>query len=167
MSKNALRYPSVDAMPESMQGPARRALERGKVSRAPVSREKRPRRDEEHNEQVVFFNRVRTLAINDPRYAAAARRTYSIPNGARVQKRTAGRLKAEGLKEGVSDTFTSYPSGNFHGLYIEMKSRTGSPSRQQSDWIQDSLALGYMAACCRGADEAMQVWRSYVEASFV
>lgn len=132
------------------------------VARSVKPRAKRPRRDEEHNEQVVFFNRVRAMAENDKRYAMAARRTHAIPNGGGRSKAEGGRLKAEGVTAGVSDVFVAYPVGQWHGLYIEMKSLTGRPSREQKDWIRDSTELGYFAVCARGADEAWEVWQAYV-----
>lgn len=135
------------------------------------AKRKKPRRDEEHNEQVVFFNRIRCLALNDERYRVAADRTYAIPNGGGRSKREAGRLKAEGVRAGVADVFVSYPASSMrnsggwdlHGLYIEMKSKTGPVSREQKAWIDQSLELGYAARVCRGADEAVEAWCKYVE----
>ncbi|WP_440221855.1 VRR-NUC domain-containing protein [Dokdonella sp. MW10] len=138
-------------------------------SAAPVFRKsmlRPPRRDDEHAEQAQFILRIRALAINDPRFARAASRTYAIPNGGGRSKAQAGKLKAEGVRAGVSDIFVSLPSGRLCGLYIEMKSKTGDPSREQREWLAESVDLGYGAACCRGAEEAMQVWRTYVEASW-
>lgn len=129
----------------------------------PVTKPKRRTGDPEHQEQVVFINRLKALAVNRPAYAMAVKRTHAIPNGGGRSKREAGRLKAEGVVAGVPDIFVAYPVPGFHGLYIEMKSLTGKPSREQQDWIRDSLALGYQAAVCRGADEAMKVWLDYVD----
>ena len=155
-----LRFPSVDAMPESMRSAAARALE--SRPRAGEPKVRKPRRDDEHNEQVVFFNRLRSLAVNDPRYADAVDSTFAIPNGGGRSKREAGRLKAEGVRAGVSDIFVALPVSGRAGLWIEMKSLTGKPSREQSDWITSRISLGYEGAITRGADEAMKVWRAYV-----
>lgn len=159
----ALRFSSVAAMPDAMR---HKVVAQGKVAERPAPAARAPRkppRDEEHNEQVVLFNRIRTLALNDPRYAAAARRTYAIPNGGRRSKREAGRMKAEGVTAGVSDVFCSVARGGHHGLYIEMKSLTGYASREQREWIADSIAEGYAAATCRGADVAFATWKEYVD----
>lgn len=134
-------------------------------SAAPVQRQRKPSRDLEHNEQVVFFNRIRALAMNDPAYAVPASRTFAIPNGGGRSKREAGRLKAEGVKAGVSDIFCSVARGGLHGLYIEMKSPTGSPSREQTAWVNESIDEGYAGAVCRGADLAFEVWKNYVDAA--
>lgn len=155
-----LRIPSVEFLPENLRAQARMQLT---PTAAEEPKKRKPSRDEEHHEQVAFINRIRTLALNDPRYATAADRTYAIPNGGGRTKREAGRLKAEGVRPGVSDLFVSLPVGEYRGLYIEMKSLTGSPSREQSIWIADSRALGYEAACCRGAAAAFKVWREYVD----
>lgn len=124
---------------------------------------KKPRRDEEHNAQVVFFNRIRASGVNKGgRYARAARRTFAIPNGGGRSKREAGRLKAEGVLTGVSDVFCSLPVWPWSGLYIEMKSATGTASPEQRAWIEESNQLGYLAVVCRGADEATTLWEAYV-----
>lgn len=154
-----LRFSSLDVLPAHLQDQARQQLLPPRGARSP----RKPRRDEEHTEQVVFFNRIRTLALNDPRFELAARRTHAIPNGGGRSKREAGRLKAEGVTPGVSDIFVALPAGVFHGLYIEMKSLTGSPSREQRAWLSDSVELGYAGTVCRGADEAFTVWLAYVE----
>jgi hypothetical protein len=155
-----LRVASVELLPEQCRAQAR--LQLVSANSGPARKQRKPRGDEEHNEQVVFFNRIRNLALNDARYAIAADRTYAIPNGGGRSKREAGRLKAEGVRPGVSDIFVSFPVPGSAGMYLEMKSLTGYPSREQRAWIPDSLALGYEAACCRGADEAYQTWLAYV-----
>lgn len=164
----ALRYSSVFAMPDAIRhkveaqgkGAAREVVT--KADTGTGSSTKKPRRDCEHTEQVVFFNRIRTLALNDPAYATAARRTFAIPNGGGRSKREAGRLKAEGVTAGVSDIFCSVPRGDQHGLYIEMKSLIGYASREQREWIAGSISEGYAAATCRGADAAFRLWKEYV-----
>lgn len=171
---SALRYSSVAAMPDGIRA---KVEAQGRASRRPatkpptaaVSRStaRKPRRDEEHNEQVVFINRIRTLAMNDVRYAVASRRTHAIPNGGGRSKREGGRLKAEGVVVGVPDIFCSVARGGKHGLYIEMKSLTGSASREQAAWISESIEEGYAAEVCRGADVAFKVWREYVDAGML
>lgn len=161
----SLRYASEGCMPAQM----RTLLDAQRAGERFYSKKEAPRqarKDSEHTEQVEFFARIRALAAADARFADAHARTYAIPNGGARSKRTAGRLKAEGVRPGIPDVFLSLPVGGQHGLYIEMKSLTGSPSREQREWLAASIRLGYAAACCRGADQALMVWRRYVEASF-
>lgn len=155
-----LRYASLDELP-----PAMRARTELQATRA---KQRKPRRDEEHEQQVVFFNRIHALAANDHRFELAAARTYAIPNGGARSKREAGRLKAEGVTKGVSDIFVSLPvhqnnRGRVFGLYIEMKSTTGRTSLEQDVWMDGSTRLGYEARLCRSANEAFEVWKAYVD----
>lgn len=187
-----LRYATLEDMPEGMRRlharrdlaesrkrkPAQPAAKPRQARRAAADRDevyedwrnagaikrRQPRRDEEHEQQVVFFNRLAALAVNAPRYALAVRRTHAIPNGGGRTKREAGRLKAEGVKKGVPDIFTAVPVNGAHGLYIEMKSTGGRVSEEQAAWIADALELGYAAVVCRSATEAMAAWLAYMGA---
>lgn len=159
----SVRYPNLGAMPGCMRtlADAQRAWEAFYAK--PV---RGPRKDGEHAEQVVFFNRIRALAMSDRRFELAVSQTFAIPNGGGRSKREAGRLKAEGVKAGVSDLMCALPSGSFHGLFIEMKSLTGYASREQREWIARCQRIGYHGAVCRGADVAFAEWKAYVEGSF-
>lgn len=170
---HALRYRDESELPESMQRLLARARANGERVGWAFSKEKppkqvtrKPRRDLEHNEQVVLINRIKALAVNDPRFALAADRTHAIPNGGGRSRAEAGRLKAEGVKSGVSDLFLALPAGSRHGLYIEMKASEGRVSDDQNKWLQRSCELGYAAHVCWSADEAFQTWMAYVESSF-
>lgn len=162
----ALRYASVATVPIEWQAKVKDAVEsQTKIGPVVIAgpKVKKHARDPEHQEQVVLINRLRCLAINDPRYALAFDRTFAVPNGGGRSKREAGRLKAEGVKPGVSDLVCLLPVGECHGLVIEMKSLTGFASREQKDFIEKSRALGYVAEVCRGADAAFKVWKAYVD----
>lgn len=77
-------------------------------------------------------------------------RIFAIPNGGARSPATAGRLKAEGVSSGVPDLFI--PAW---GLWVEMKrSKGGSLSAEQKDWI---IYLESVRFCCivgKGADDA-------------
>lgn len=165
-----LRYASVDELPPHLRALAQvkePGVQFGDIGKpTPPRKSRRPRRDLEHNEQVVLMNRIAALAVNDPRFALAAERTHAIPNGGGRSRAEAGRLKAEGVKRGVSDLFVAFPVAPQHGLYIEMKAQGGKVSDEQSKWIQRSRELGYAAHVCWTADEAFSIWRAYVEPSF-
>lgn len=127
------------------------------------ARTKAPRRELEHQEQARFIAGIHALARIDRRYAEAVDRTYAIPNGGGRTKAQAGKLKAEGVRKGVSDLFVSVPRGTWHGCYIEMKSETGTPTKEQKQWIADSRRLGYYATVCNGQAAAFEIWKAYVD----
>jgi len=156
-----LRYLTEADLPPGVRFADRAVSEICGSMAAPAKKSRKPRRDQEHQQQVNFFLRLAALAINEPRFAQAVRRTHAIPNGGGRSKAEGGRLKAEGVRKGVPDIFCAMPQGSFHGLWIEMKSREGRISDEQTAWLDDSRALGYAGAVCRSADEAFDLWRTY------
>ena len=61
---------------------------------------------------------------------------FHIPNGSYKSKAQAGLFKAMGLKSGVPDLFLPVARGEFHGLFIEMKTNKGRPSKAQLEWFE-------------------------------
>ncbi len=77
-------------------------------------------------------------------------RIFAIPNGGARSPATAGRLKAEGVSSGVPDLFI--PAW---GLWVEMKrTKGGSLSAEQKDWIKYLEDVGYCVKVCKGAEDA-------------
>lgn len=112
----------------------------------------------EHEEQALVVARAEALAPSVPEL----RMLFAIPNGGSRSKATAGRLKAEGVRPGVSDIFLSVPKGCYHGLYIEMKAISGRASDEQKKWIAAAREYGYRAEVCFGADSAWAVICEYL-----
>jgi hypothetical protein len=77
-------------------------------------------------------------------------RIFAIPNGGHRSMATAGRLKAEGVASGVPDLFV--PAWR---LWVEMKrSKGGSLSPEQKDWIAYLENVKYWCIVGKGADDA-------------
>jgi hypothetical protein len=77
-------------------------------------------------------------------------RIFAIPNGGARSPATAGRLKAEGVSSGVPDLFI--PAW---GLWVEMKrSKGGSLSAEQKDWIAYLESVRFCCIVGKGADDA-------------
>jgi hypothetical protein len=93
----------------------------------------------------------------------ALRFLFAIPNGGMRHPAIAKKLKAEGVKAGVSDLFLAYPAGGYCGLWIEMKVGKNKPTPEQEAWVNDMNANGYSAWICYGADEAIEVLTNYVQ----
>lgn len=96
---------------------------------------------------------------------------YSIPNGSKLagDKRQraiqAKRLEAEGLLKGASDLCIAVPIGEYHGMYIEMKSESGTVSSEQKAFLERRKALGYYACVCYSGDDFEKEVRSYFSCS--
>ena len=71
---------------------------------------------------------------------------YAIPNGGARNAVTGALLKAEGVKPGVPDLCLPVARGQYHGLYIEMKSSKGKPTEDQLKWLAALKAQGYATA---------------------
>ena len=76
------------------------------------------------------------------------------------------KMKAEGVKPGVPDLCLPASRGFYCGLYIEMKSLTGSESREQKEWRAHLCEEGYLAVVCKGAREAIRVLCEYLDLDF-
>lgn len=88
---------------------------------------------------------------------------YSHTNGARMARGVANKLKASGAKAGIPDLFLPIPSGEYHGLYIELKRVKGSStSLIQKKWLGLLLNQGYQAIVCFGAEDAQAVITNYL-----
>lgn len=96
----------------------------------------------EHFEQCQF---VQWFRRNWPHV-----RIFAIPNGEARSAATAGRLKAEGVASGVPDLFV--PAWR---LWVEMKrTKGGSVSAEQKDWLQYLEGIGHTTIVCRGCEDA-------------
>ena len=87
---------------------------------------------------------------------------FHVPNGGLRNLRTAYILKKEGVKAGVPDLFLPAPKGNYHGLFIEMKTDVGKTSKEQKLWLSNLEEQGYKALVCRGWIKAREVIEEYL-----
>lgn len=111
----------------------------------------------EHYEQAKFFQLI--SQVNHP----AAKLTFAIPNGAvGPTKEKQLHFWREGLKSGVPDLLTAYPSQGFHGAFIEFKFGDNKPSETQYRWLYALSDAGYKCAVCYSADLAFRFWLDYL-----
>ena len=95
---------------------------------------RRAARQTEHNLQS---NCVKWFRIQYPKFQKLL---FAIPNGAVLhgtteqRRRQGAKLKREGATPGAADLFLSIPSGDFRGLYIEMKTPKGKQSKLQKEF---------------------------------
>ncbi len=106
---------------------------------------------EELDEQIAVIEYCDLLGI----------KVFHIPNEGKRSSRYGNLLKRAGMRPGVPDLFFPKPSNGYHGLFIEMKTRSGKASKEQREWIQILNDSGYLAKVCHGFDEAVWVIRTY------
>ena len=113
-----------------------------------------------HNESNIQIACVRWFRMQHPKLA---RLLFAVPNGGARNAVTGAILKAEGVVPGVADLLLLVPRHGYHGLAIEMKTRTGRQSDSQREWQQEVEAQGYRYVVCHSFDD----FRNEVEAYIV
>ena len=90
---------------------------------------------------------------------------YCASLGGQYQQYHSQRTKAikTGYKKGFPDLQITEARKNYHGLFIELKTATGRMTPSQKQWIEDLNERGYLAKCCKGMDEAIQLIDWYLK----
>lgn len=119
----------------------------------------------EHGEQAAVFQ---WIATQGQWTYPELRLAFAIPNGGLRNKVVAVRLKAEGVKDGVSDVFLPVPRHGFAGMWVEMKlpkyrtHKNGGRSDAQIAFQDAMRAQGYHCVTCYGWFEAASAFCSYL-----
>ena len=73
------------------------------------------------------------------------------------------RLEEQGAVKGAADLFLSIPSGDYAGLYVEMKTERGKQSPEQAEFEKAVIEQGYGYCVPKGAKAAIDCIISYLE----
>jgi len=80
------------------------------------------------------------------------------PSGMKLPIGVAVRMKKMGYSAGTPDVMIFRPSGDYHGLFIELKTERGKLSPEQKEWSSRLNAMNYKSVVCRSvADAIMEV----------
>jgi hypothetical protein len=114
---------------------------------------------QEHEQQAKLMIFVTNYLMHE---YPILRWLHAIPNGlsfAGIDKETRGKITtqmtSEGVKSGVCDLFLPVRSGEYSGLYIEMKSDTGKIKPNQKEFIAFVREQGFKVVVPRSASEAL------------
>lgn len=120
----------------------------------------------EHSSQTALFCWSASSGISELRWL------FAIPNGGLRDSRTAGKLKAEGVKAGVWDIFLPVPitkwEGVSCGLFLEMKTeeyrnkKDGGLRPEQKEFLDFVADQGYTTAVCYNWQEARDCILEYL-----
>ena len=88
---------------------------------------------------------------------------FHIPNESIGGQAWIARNRQLGVKSGVPDLMLPIPAKGFHGLFIEMKTKTGHVSVEQKRWLRALTELGYKAVIARGWEEARKIIMEYLD----
>ena len=88
---------------------------------------------------------------------------FHIPNESVGGQGWIVRNRQMGVRSGVPDLFYPVPLHGWHGLFIEMKSKSGRMSRDQKRWFDILNAFGYKCVIAHGWEEAKKALEEYVK----
>ncbi len=91
---------------------------------------------------------------------------HHIPNGGSRNKIEAFNLKKQGVKAGVPDVCLPVPSGEYHGLYIEMKYDRNKPTENQCKWLAFLSSKRYAVKVCYDWQSAAESICRYLNIPF-
>lgn len=83
--------------------------------------------------------------------------------GLRTSISQASAMKRAGYVKGVPDLQIMESRHNYYGLFIELKTKKGTLSPHQKQWLESLNNKGYMAKCCKGLEEAMDLIDWYLK----
>ena len=86
----------------------------------------------------------------------------SIPNGGNRSASERVRLHAEGVLAGMPDLCVLKQSKGFGGLFVEMKTKVGVVSKEQSCIAKQLNSEGYLCVIARSADEGFKLIEEYL-----
>ena len=111
------------------------------------------------SEATLQSNVIRYIRMNYPnlRYCASL--------GGQYQKYISQRLKAKntGYVKGFPDIFIYEARGVYHGMALEIKTKTGRATTEQKQWINDLNSNGYYATIKKGWDNIIEAIDYYMK----
>lgn len=108
----------------------------------------------EAHEQKQLIQWCRT----DPRFQYL----FHVPNESVGGPGWLTRNRQMGVKAGVPDLIYPVPMQGYHGLFIEMKTKTGRLSAEQKRWITALETFGYKVVVAHGWEQAKEALQDYV-----
>jgi hypothetical protein len=121
------------------------------------------RNEIEHENQVAFFQYVDLKLMKE--YPFLDKLLFSVPNGGHRSKAQAGKLKAEGVRSGVSDIILLYPARGFNYLCIEMKAPLGKQTDNQKKFENRVDENGGLYQVAYSSNDALSILAYYLKES--
>ena len=109
------------------------------------------------SEQRLQSEVVRYIKLKYPKV-----RFCASGGGMRTYVSVAKRMKEAGYVKGFPDLQITEARGSFFGLFLELKTEKGRPTKEQKEWIEDLHDRGYEAIICKGIDETIKAIDDYL-----
>lgn len=129
--------------------------------------------DREGTDQAALFVWARMVRLSSQEVIDGVMRRHTladfliwIPNGVgKLSPFVAQKMRAQGLKAGVSDLLLPLPKGGYHGLWCEFKASppyNAAVTADQLVWIERMKFAGYAACVAQGWPEAARKLMNYL-----
>lgn len=82
-----------------------------------------------------------------------------LAGGGRAWKK----MVSQGVLDGEADLHIMAPSGEYHSLFVELKTRRGKQRASQERFEQDAISKGHGYAIARSLDQFRRVVNQYLE----
>lgn len=113
----------------------------------------------EHEEEDLQTACVEWFSLQYRKYAMLL---HHSPNGGKRRLIEAKRFKAMGTRAGFPDLQLCLPSGKYHGLFIELKSRKGVQQPSQKAMQEALEGAGYRYEIVRSIDGFIKCVKEYL-----
>ena len=128
----------------------------------PAPKPRKPGGGRWHKEQAMQIAIVQWARARTDVYPCLAW-LHHVPNGGPRSAREAAILAKAGLTRGIPDLCLPYPSGPYHGLYVELKYGRNKLTQEQAAFMEYAAGAGYATAVCRSAPDAQRVIEQYIQ----
>ena len=88
---------------------------------------------------------------------------YHVANEGQHKAYYRAKMKAQGVLAGVPDIVLPLRSGEYPGLYLELKAGAGSPSKEQKIFLEAVAKEGYLALVVNDFDTFRECLTSYLD----
>lgn len=114
----------------------------------------------EHEMQKKLLEWCKESSVEYP----GLNRIVHIANEGKRGGKKIGAMRSKGPNnKGFPDLFLPFPSNEYHGLFIELKTKTGKLSDDQKGWLCYLSGMGYRATVCRSLEAAQGEIVGYYE----
>lgn len=111
-----------------------------------------------HQYAVMLWAQQESIRVRWPESALL----YHVENERLCSPQQAARRKRMGVKKGVPDLVLPVARGGYHGLYIELKTPAGKPTKEQLWWADHLHGQGYYVEVCYGWERAVKLLEWYL-----
>jgi hypothetical protein len=118
------------------------------------------KKDKKQTEHDLQCECVRLFRLQ---YPSLALLLFAIPNGGQRDIVVAAKLKAEGALSGVPDLFFAHPSGEYHGLWLELKVGKNHLTDNQKKMFGVLSAQKYKCVEIRSIEDFLQEVGDYLK----